>query len=130
MPSAPASPPFPPPTAASSKFAAAGSSGAVSWRTSPSASPGSAPPSAAARLCSLALQLGVVFLHELPNLVSEVEQPLPLLDVEGDGHPLQAVDADGPLLADLAVQRPLLGLLRLLQELGRLPDRDFAGGDH
>jgi hypothetical protein len=42
---------------------------------------------------------------------------------------LQAVDADGPLLADLTVQRPLLRLFRLLQELGRLPDRDFAGGD-
>ena len=39
-------------------------------------------------LCPLALQLGLMLLHELPKLVSEVQQPLPLFDIEGDGHPL------------------------------------------
>ena len=39
-------------------------------------------------LCPLALQLSLMLLHELPKLVSEVQQPLPSFEIEGDGHPL------------------------------------------
>src|SRR5262249_25817567 len=77
----------------------------------------------------LALQFDVMLLHELPNLVSEIQQPFPLFDVKGHRHPLQAVDADGSFLADFAVQRPLLGSVCLLQKLRRLFDGDFASGN-
>jgi len=67
--------------------------------------------------------------RELPNLLTDIQQPVPLLDVESNRHPLQAVDADGPLLADLALQRSLLRLFCLLQRFGGLFDGDFADGD-
>ena len=77
----------------------------------------------------LVLQFGIVVLDELPDLVAEVEQPLPLLQVQRYRHSLQAVDADGALFADLAIERTALGL-QLGQELlglvhGQLPGRQF-----
>src|SRR3984885_15640940 len=69
-------------------------------------------------LALFALQLGVVVFEEAADVVGEAEQPLPLLDVERHGHPLQAVDADRPFLAHLAVQGAALGRL-LGKHLGR-----------
>jgi len=66
-------------------------------------------------LLFLPLQLAVVFFHELPNLLSEIQQPLPLLDVQGHGHPLQSVNTDAAFFAHLAVQRSLLRLVGLFQ---------------
>jgi hypothetical protein len=45
-----------------------------------------------------------MLLHELPNVVSKVQKPFPLLYVQRDRHPLESVDADGTLLTDLAVE--------------------------
>src|SRR5262249_42073955 len=66
---------------------------------------------------------------ELCERVWAREEARPLLGVQSDGHPLQAVDADGPLLTGLAVQRSLLRLPCLLQKLGGLLDRDLASSD-
>jgi hypothetical protein len=38
-----------------------------------------------------------------------------LLDIKGDRHSLQAIDADGPFFADLAIQRRFFSLFGLLQ---------------
>ena len=54
-------------------------------------------------------QFGFVLFEEALDRFPEAEQPLPLLDIEGDGHPLQPVDADGPFLADLAIKCAPLG---------------------
>jgi hypothetical protein len=74
----------------------------------------------------LAFQFGVVLLHKLAQLVGKVKQAFPLLDAEGDGHSLQAVEADAAFAANLAVQRaPLGGLVGKL--LCGLIDRQYSG---
>ena len=55
-------------------------------------------------LSLLPLQLSIVILHELPNLVGKIQEPLPLLDVEGYRHALETINADGAFFTDLAVQ--------------------------
>ena len=69
-----------------------------------------------------AIQLRIVFFNELPNLIAEIQQPLPLLGIKGYGHALQTVDADSPLLADFAGQLTTLLVIALLQELLSLLD--------
>ena len=58
----------------------------------------------------LPLELGVIVFDEPPALVAEIEQPLPLFDVEAHGHALQSAHAGGALLADLALEGPAVAL--------------------
>ncbi len=75
----------------------------------------------------LALQLGVVLFEELANLVTEVEQSLPLFDVQRHRHALQAVHADRPFLADFAIEGAAFGLLDVGQQLRSFVDGQLAG---
>ncbi len=47
--------------------------------------------------------------EEAADRIPKAQQAFPLLDIQGDGHPLQPVNADGPFLTDLAIQRAAFG---------------------
>jgi hypothetical protein len=62
------------------------------------------------------MQFSAVRLQERLEVLGKRQQPLPLLDIERDRHPLQAVDRHGALAGHLAAQRHAVGLVRGAQQ--------------
>src|SRR5688572_30214410 len=99
-------------------LAGAGPTGTPRPRSSTRASRSIPRPVARSRTCGssprkllLRLQLAIVLLDEAPDVVAHVQEPCPLLFVEGDREPPQPVHGDAALLAHLdrdALSAPVL----------------------